>query len=79
VGGDGPLTVEDLGLAGPAPAVPEEPLSGEEEAERQHVLAALTAADGVVAHAAADLGISRQAFYRKMARFGIEVERRPKA
>jgi DNA-binding NtrC family response regulator len=77
-GGEGPLTVEDLGLAegrsGSRPA-----LTGDEEAERQEVLAALTEVDGVVAHAADRLGLSRQAFYRKMARLGIEVERRPKA
>jgi DNA-binding NtrC family response regulator len=47
--------------------------------ERSRLLAALERADGVVAHAAAELGISRQALYRKMARLGVEIERRPKS
>ena len=46
---------------------------------RQRLLAALAAEQGVVAHAAERLGISRQALYRKMARLGVELERRPKA
>jgi DNA-binding NtrC family response regulator len=33
---------------------------------------------GVVATAAAMLGISRQALYRRMDRLGVELERRPK-
>lgn len=73
------LTVEDLGLAdAEQPGSSSPMLSGNEEAERQRLLAALTAADGVVAHAAEALGLSRQALYRKMSRFGIEVERRPR-
>jgi transcriptional regulator of acetoin/glycerol metabolism len=43
------------------------------------LLLALTAVDGVVAHAADRLGLSRQALYRRMARLGIEVERRPRS
>jgi len=71
------LSEEDLGLTQPsaAPRV----FSGDEELERQELLAALNAADGVVAHAAEQIGVSRQALYRKMSRFGIEVERRPRA
>ena len=46
--------------------------------ERKEVLTAISDADGVVAHAAAELGLSRQAFYRKMSRLGIELERRPR-
>lgn len=34
---------------------------------------------GVVTHAADELGISRQALYRRMARLEIELERRPRA
>ncbi|MCZ6727690.1 MAG: sigma-54 dependent transcriptional regulator [Acidobacteria bacterium] len=75
--GEGQLSVENLGLAGPrggsAPT-----LSGDEEAERQRLLAALTTADGVIAHAADELRLSRQALYRKMSRLGIEIERRPR-
>jgi DNA-binding NtrC family response regulator len=33
---------------------------------------------GVIAHAAEELGVSRQALYRKMERLGIELERRPR-
>jgi len=79
VGGEGPLTVEDLGLAAPIAPGSLEPLSGDQEQERQRLLDVLTAAEGVVAHAADRLGLSRQALYRQMTRFGIEVERRPKA
>ncbi len=46
--------------------------------ERERVLAALESANGVVAHAADELGLSRQALYRKMSRLGIEIERRAK-
>jgi transcriptional regulator of acetoin/glycerol metabolism len=35
-------------------------------------------ASGVVAKAAARLGMSRQAMYRRMDRLGIVLERRPK-
>jgi DNA-binding NtrC family response regulator len=77
VGGGGPLTLANLGLD-ESPAEPAPALSQEEVEERQELLAALTAVDGVVAHAADRLGLSRQALYRKMARLGIEVERRPR-
>jgi DNA-binding NtrC family response regulator len=53
-------------------------LTGDQEVERRRLLEVLEQADGIVAHAAERLGISRQALYRKMARFGIEVERRPR-
>jgi transcriptional regulator of acetoin/glycerol metabolism len=34
--------------------------------------------NGVVAHAAAELGLSRQALYRRLRRHGLELERRVK-
>jgi DNA-binding NtrC family response regulator len=46
--------------------------------EHAEIEAALLAARGVVSRAAAQLGISRQALYRRMERLGIELERRPK-
>jgi DNA-binding NtrC family response regulator len=46
--------------------------------EHAEIEAALVAARGVVSRAAAQLGISRQALYRRMERLGIELERRPK-
>ncbi|MDX1503538.1 MAG: sigma-54 dependent transcriptional regulator [Thermoanaerobaculia bacterium] len=73
------LSAEDLGLApGDAAQAVRSDLTGDEERERVRVLTALQGADGVVAHAAERLGISRQALYRKMDRLGIEVERRPR-
>jgi DNA-binding NtrC family response regulator len=47
-------------------------------AERQMIEAALVRARGVVSRAASELGLSRQALYRRMERLGIEIERRPK-
>jgi len=86
------ITAHALGLAVlPARSSPSAPVSlpeapaelpGSETAgdveERRQVEAALAAASGVVAKAAADLGISRQALYRKMRRLGLAVERRIK-
>jgi DNA-binding NtrC family response regulator len=46
--------------------------------ERHELEAALLEAGGVVSRAAAQLGLSRQALYRRMERLGIELERRPK-
>jgi DNA-binding NtrC family response regulator len=58
------LTPADLGLpAGPTPA--------EQEPDREAIELALARAAGVVAQAAADLGLSRQALYRRMERLGI--------
>jgi DNA-binding NtrC family response regulator len=71
------ISAEDLDLTGLRTVA--EPLSDSELAEREQVLAALSRARGVVAHAADELGISRQALYRKMARLEIELERRPRA
>ncbi len=46
------------------------------EAERAVVESALARASGVVSRAAAELGLSRQALYRRMDRLGIAIERR---
>jgi DNA-binding NtrC family response regulator len=80
------LEAADLGLsegghpvkptAEPAPA--SAPLSADETAERAAVERALAEAGGVVSRAAAQLGLSRQAFYRRMERLGLSVERRLK-
>ena len=45
------------------------------ESERRAIVAALEAHAGVVARAAAELGLSRQALYRRMDRLGISLER----
>jgi DNA-binding NtrC family response regulator len=47
--------------------------------ERRVVEEALLAAQGRVSTAAARLGVSRQALYRRMERLGIVLERRPKS
>jgi transcriptional regulator of acetoin/glycerol metabolism len=49
-------------------------LARRQEASGQHrdaIAQALARANGVVAQAAADLGLSRQALYRRMERLGI--------
>ncbi len=45
-----------------------------EEPDRSRIIAALERAGGVIAQAAADLGLSRQALYRRMDRHGIPRE-----
>jgi transcriptional regulator of acetoin/glycerol metabolism len=43
----------------------------EAEPDRDTIVAALARAGGVVSQAAAELGLSRQALYRRMERLGI--------
>jgi len=70
---------EELDLTGAtAPASPEGPVADESD-ERRLIEEALLRADGMVSRAAEELGLSRQALYRKMSRLGIVLERRPKA
>ncbi len=63
----------------PGPELPARTIDAERDPEYQEVEAALLQARGVVARAAAQLGMSRQALYRRMERLGIELERKPKA
>ncbi|HEX8706270.1 MAG TPA: sigma-54 dependent transcriptional regulator [Myxococcaceae bacterium] len=80
------LTAVDLGLAStgattrePDPVAPEPgPRDGADEAERATLEQALREAGGVVSRAAAQLGLSRQALYRRMERLGMSLERRLK-
>jgi DNA-binding NtrC family response regulator len=58
------------------PAAPVPAMNALEEAERAVVESALARASGVVSRAAAELGLSRQALYRRMDRLGIAIERR---
>ncbi|HBK47669.1 MAG TPA: sigma-54-dependent Fis family transcriptional regulator, partial [Xanthomonadaceae bacterium] len=44
------------------------------EPDRDRIEAALARAQGVIAQAAADLGLSRQALYRRMDRYGIKPD-----
>jgi DNA-binding NtrC family response regulator len=62
----------------PAAPSPARALDPESEAERAAIEEALLRAGGVVAKAAAEMGLSRQALYRRMERLGIVMERRPK-
>jgi transcriptional regulator of acetoin/glycerol metabolism len=55
----------DLGLPAAAGVLPDA------EPDRDAIAAALARAGGVIAQAAADLGLSRQALYRRMERLGI--------
>jgi DNA-binding NtrC family response regulator len=80
------LTESDLGLgdggkASSNASLPAEPpsKSGAPDPERAELERVLVQSGGVVATAAAMLGISRQALYRRMDRLGVELERRPKA
>jgi len=60
------LTVADLALPGLAPVA--------EELDRSTIEAALTRASGVIAQAASELGLSRQALYRRMEKLNIPKE-----
>jgi DNA-binding NtrC family response regulator len=78
------ITAEDLDLerqsVSMSPPSDDAPPGGGtlSNAERQMIEAALVRARGVVSRAASELGLSRQALYRRMERLGIEIERRPK-
>lgn len=62
------IGVADLGL----PAARAAATNAGDEPDRTAIEAALARAGGVVAQAAAELGLSRQALYRRMERLGIE-------
>lgn len=57
---------------------PKAPVHGVENEERTTIENALFEATGNISQAAQLLGISRQALYRRMAKFGIAWEKRPK-
>ena len=65
------LDVADLGL--PAPVAPSAATLASTEAEpgRAAIEAAIARANGVLSQAAAELGLSRQALYRRLERLGI--------
>ncbi len=75
---DQTIRTSDLGI-GSADLGFDRPLDEDAVAERDRLLNVLDDHRGVVAHAAEELGISRQALYRKMERLGIELERRPRS
>jgi len=61
------VSAADLGL----PPAPARALPAGEEPDRALIEAALARSGGVLAQAAADLGLSRQALYRRLDRLGI--------
>jgi transcriptional regulator of acetoin/glycerol metabolism len=60
------------------PAAPVAPPDGPVSADRAAIEDALKRSGGIVSKAALELGISRQAFYRRMDQAGIVFERRLK-
>jgi DNA-binding NtrC family response regulator len=71
----------DLGLdprdrASIQPAVPRPAIDENGDDERERIEAALVDCGGVVSQAASELGMSRQALYRRMEKLGLVVERR---
>ncbi|AKU95043.1 Histidine kinase/response regulator hybrid protein [Labilithrix luteola] len=69
------ISVEDLGLTVTTSRTNDTPEASDDRAELERVL---RESDGVVTVAAALLGVSRQAFYRRMQRAGLHLERRVK-
>jgi DNA-binding NtrC family response regulator len=70
----GVLTREALGLDAAPP--PSREASDERDLDREALEAAIARAEGNVSRAAAELGLSRQALYRRLDRLGIVIERR---
>jgi len=68
------LTPQDLGLGVAIFAA-----GTEDEDERGRIEQALRESEGSVSRAAVQLGLSRQALYRKMEKLGIVLERRPRS
>jgi len=64
------VEADAFGLAHAAPA-PQRPAGQAPDPGREDIEAALSRNEGVLAQAAADLGLSRQALYRRMDKFGI--------
>ena len=65
------ITVPDLGLPIASASQGQPGSAAEQEPDRDAIASALQRAGGVVAQAAAELGLSRQALYRRMERLGI--------
>jgi DNA-binding NtrC family response regulator len=70
---DGVIEPVDLGLAGAA--APAAPMPALAEPDRDAIAAALSRAGGVVSQAAGELGLSRQALYRRLDKLGLDPAR----
>ena len=68
------ISAADLGLAATRIAYTPEPAA--DSGERAQLQAALARAQGVVSKAAVELGLSRQALYRRMERLGLSISKR---
>ncbi|MEO8010793.1 MAG: sigma-54 dependent transcriptional regulator [Dokdonella sp.] len=66
---DGVITARDLGLG--APRLSSGRIPADAEPDREMIEAAILRARGVISQAAAELGLSRQALYRRMEKMGI--------
>jgi DNA-binding NtrC family response regulator len=66
---DGRITPADLGLIAPIAA-----RSAADEPDRDAIEGALLRSRGVISQAASDLGLSRQALYRRLEKLGIRAE-----
>jgi len=75
----GAITREALGLDAPPPQSREASESDGQELDREALEAVIARADGNVSRAAAELGLSRQALYRRLDRLGIVIERRTRS
>lgn len=64
------ITANELGL--PVPADSTNNVAAADEPDRAAIESALDRANGVLAQAAAELGMSRQALYRRLDRLGIK-------
>ena len=73
------ITPADLDLAGVARAEPVPALDPGPGPDRKRIEETLLECDGMVSRAAARLGLSRQALYRRMQKLGIVLERRPRS
>jgi DNA-binding NtrC family response regulator len=72
------LTPEDLGL-GPSADTSPSAVSFDDDQERARLEEVLRETAGEVSKAARQLGLSRQALYRRMDKHGIVLERRPRS
>lgn len=71
----GVVTVEDLGLPPASNNHTQSSDNSLREPSRDEIEDALARAGGVVAEAAQSLGLSRQALYRRMEKYGVDVRR----
>jgi transcriptional regulator of acetoin/glycerol metabolism len=65
------IRAADLGLIARAAAAVQKPTAP--EPDRAMIEAALAHSKGVISQAAAELGLSRQALYRRLEKLGIEA------